>query len=421
MTDTQHFFDLARKQFDSLADDIERHFDQVASHLREWIPYDPHTHTISLSPPRPTPPPTTLQLAQRWAERHKALTAALLAFTLTGGVGTYLYIRHTTRRRKRRARKSPSGARTDVVVVAPGGGAVAHPLASALYLDLERRGFVVYVLAHSAEEERFVRSQNRADLLPLHLDLLDPAAAGEQVRRFEALLGREHRAFEGGEAHRLRFCGLVLVPDVDGAGTAGRIEEVDAEDWSDALNAHVLHTIATTRLFLPAARTHGANVLLLTPSVASALRLPGHGVQSTVAGALEGFFATLAAEVRGTGVGVTQFKLGSIDVPALTARQRREGAPKPRLKATPQRRLHDAVFDALVARRPARTWHVGRGARAYDFAGTWMPAGLVGWLMGGAGGSLGDGRRSDGVEAEMEEGLAGSQGSLTWEKVEQEG
>ena len=97
-------------------------------------------------PPRRLPPPTTLQLMQRWVSRHRALTAAAVAFLVTGSIGTFVYIRSKEHRRKRRAKKSSSGARTEVVVVV---GAVANPLTSALYLDLERRGFVVYVATFS--------------------------------------------------------------------------------------------------------------------------------------------------------------------------------------------------------------------------------------------------------------------------------
>lgn len=412
MTDTQHFFDAARKQFDSIAEDVERHFDQVASQLREWIPYDHRTQTISLSPPRKLPPPTTLQVAQRWVHKHKALTAAMVAFVVTGSVGAVVYMQQSNRKRKRRARKSASGARTDVVVVA---GAVANPLTSALYLDLERRGFIVYVVANTSEEEHYIRSQNRADLLPLHIDLLDPFKAQEQMSRFHGLLGREHRAFGEAEPHKLKLCGLILAPDTQ--TSPERIEGISSEEWSDALNAKVLNTIATAQLFLPVITEQQAKILLLTSSVMPAVRMLGHGIESTVYGALEAFISSLRGEVGEDGVQVSHFKLGNIDIPSITAKQRREGVPAPRLKATPQRRLHDAVFDALMAKRPARTWHVGRGSLAYSIVGSWMPQGAVGWLMGASV------RRRHGFAEDVaaEEGLVGSQGSLTWEKVEQDG
>jgi NAD(P)-dependent dehydrogenase (short-subunit alcohol dehydrogenase family) len=408
MTDAQRVFDLARKQFNQIADDVEQHFEHVASQLRDWIPADKAFPRLHQPPLKSLPPPTTLQVVQRWVSRHRALTAAAVAFLVTGSIGAFIFVKHRQSRRKRRARKSASGARIDVVVVA---GAVANPLTSALYLDLERRGFVVYVVANSDEDERYIRSQSRADLLPLHLDLLDPFTAGQQMSRFQDLLARGHHAFQGAEPHKMNFVGFIVVPDTQ--STSARVEDISSEEWSDALNAKVLNTIATTQMFLPSIIEHKAKILLLAPSVTPSLKPPMHAIESTVHGALEGFTSSLTAEMMDEGVTVSHFKLGNIDIPSVTARQRREGQLRSRIKATPLRRLHDNVFDVLVAKRPWRTYHVGRGSLTYDFIGNWIPAGVVGWMMG-------MGRKGGFVEEAKEEDLRSSSGSLTWEKVEQE-
>ncbi|KAF2766877.1 DUF1776-domain-containing protein [Teratosphaeria nubilosa] len=361
-------------------------------------------------PTKRLPPPSALQIASRWVSRHRAVTAAAVAFLVTGSIGAFVYVQNNSRKRKRRARRSASGARMDVVVVA---GAVANPLASALYLDLERRGFVVYVVANTAEDEQYIRSQSRVDLLPLRMDLTDPFAAQDQLVRFKNLLQRDHYAFDGAEPHRLSFAGLILVPDTQ--SIPARVEDISSEEWSDALNAKVLDTIATTQLFLPSVIEHKSKVLLLTPSVTPALRLPGHAVESTVYGALSGFSASLAAELRQERIPLSHFKLGNIDIPAVTAKKRREGAPQSRIKGTPLRKLHDSVFDALVAKKPSGTWYVGRGSVAYSIIGSWLPSSFIGWIMGA-------GRKPGVVEevSESEDVMRGSAGSLTWEKVEQE-
>ena len=345
---------------------------------------------------------------QGWMSRHKALTAAAVAFFVTGSVGAIIYVKNNKQKRKRRAPKSTSGARTDVVVVA---GAVANPLTSALYLDLERRGYVVYVVANTTEDDNYIRSQSRADLVPLHLDLVDPFAAQEQMARFQNLLTREHRAFDQAEPHRLSLTGLIVALDTQMA--PARVEDISSEEWSDALNAKVLNTIATMHLLLPPITEHNAKILLLTPSVTPSLKPPMHALESTVYGALQGFTSSLATEMKDSGVAVSHFKLGNIDIPSITAKQRREGIPAPRLKATPLRRLQDLVFDALVSRRPSRTYHIGRGSLAYDIIGSWMPAGVVGWMMGA-------GRRPNVVEEDNEDMQGRDVASITWEKVEPE-
>lgn len=274
---------------------------------------------------------------------------------------------------------------------------------------------MVYVVSNTAEQERFIRSQARSDLIPLHLDLVDPVAAQGQVARLQDLLAREHRAFDEADSHRLNFAGLVLVSDLQ--NVEARVEEISSEEWSNALNAQVLNTIATTQLFLPVIAEHKSRILFLTPSVTASLKMPSHSLENTVYGALEGFITTLTTEVKDSGVSISHFKLGNIDIPSATARQRREGVPAPRLKATPVRRLYESVFDALTTKRPSRTWHVGRGSLAYDIIGRWMPAGAVGWLMG-------FGRRPNVVEENGSEirgeEVERSVESLVWEKIEQE-
>lgn len=351
-------------------------------------------------PPKRLPPPTTYQSIEKWVRTHRALTAAAVAFFITGSVGAFVFVKNRHYKRKRRAKKSASGARTDVVVVA---GAVASPLTNALYLDLERRGFVVYVVTNTHEDEHYVRSQNRADLLPLQLDLVDPFAAQDQLHRFRNLLAREHRAFDSAEPHKLNFVGLILVPDTQSSPV--RIEDISSEEWSDALNAKVLNTIATTQLFLPSITEHKANILLLTPSVTPSLKPPMYALESTVYGALDGFTSSLAAEMKEAGVSLSHFKLGNFEFPTASSKQRQDLSPARRIKATQLRRLHDSVFDALVSKRPWRTRHIGRGSLAYDILGSWLPTGVVGWMMGG-------GRRPNVVETEDLQG--------SWEKVEQE-
>lgn len=411
MTDAQHLFDLARNQLNSVAADVERHFDLVTTHIREWMPSDPSA--LVKSPPRRLPPPTAYQVITRWMDKHRALTAAFVAFAVTGTVSTGIYVQNRKANKKRRARKSPSGARTDVVVVA---GATSSPLASAVALDLERRGFVVYVATSSTEEETYIRSLSRADLLPLPLALADPFSAQEQLARFQNLLGRQHVAFDGAEPHRLDFKGLVLVPDT-GAAPAGRVGEVASEDWSDVFTAKVLNTIATTQLFLPTLVSHASRILLLTPSITPALQPPGHAAENTAYAALKAFTSTLAAEMReqSTGVTISQFKLGNLDIPSVTAKQRREGQPASRIRATPMRELNNAVFDTLVARRPAASLRVGRGSLAYDVIGAVAPRSVVGWMLG-----LGK-KRQEVVVTDMKEEMMGSQASLTWEKIDEEG
>lgn len=338
--------------------------------------------------------------------KHKAITAAVIAFAVTGSAGSVLYYQQHKLGKKRRAVRSSSGARTEVVVLA---GAINSHVASNLALDLERRGYIVYAVAGGAEDEHFIRSFQRIDLLPLQLDLSEPNAAQEQLARFQAMLDKEHVAFEEAEPHKLRLRGVICVPDSANVPT-GPIDSISSEEWSDALNAKVLNTIATTQLFLPLLKKHAGKLLLLTPSITSSLLLPGHSIENTMNGALNAFVATLSAEMKDAGVLVSRFKLGNLDIPAVSARQRRDGLATSRLKATPLRKLHDSVFDALSAKRPARTWYVGRGSFAYDVVGAIAPRSAISWLM-----QLSQ-RRPEQRSVQQN----AIEGSSTWERIEKD-
>lgn len=50
-------------------------------------------------------------------------------------------------------------------------GSPHEPMTRAIAEDLERRGFIVYVVVQSVEEEHTIQMQNRSDIRALHLDL----------------------------------------------------------------------------------------------------------------------------------------------------------------------------------------------------------------------------------------------------------
>jgi NAD(P)-dependent dehydrogenase (short-subunit alcohol dehydrogenase family) len=262
------------------------------------------------------------------------------------------------------------------------------------------------------DEEQQVLGESRADVRPLHLDVVDTYGTEEAIERFHDTLTKPHVAFAGASPHNLNLMGIVLVPDL--IFPTGPVETVSPELWSDALNAKVLHTIAVTQALLPTVCEFKGRILMLTPSIVASLRPPFHSVETTIVKALEGFLASLRAELGTLGIAVLQFHLGTFDYShvgpkhalqtraagsphawpattrALYARnfenQMRAGHSRGFLNAESSgsslRELHNAVFDALTQKRPRSIWRVGRGSVSYDFVGSWVPEGLVGWMMG---------------------------------------
>lgn len=240
----------------------------------------------------------------------------------------------------------------------------------------------------------------------------------------------------------MNFRGLILVPDL--IYPSGPVETVSPELWSDALNAKVLNTIATTQAFLPTICDFKARVLVLTPGIVSSLRPPFHGVESAVVGALEGFTTSLRGELGTLGIEVCQLKLGTFTYNNVGGKQHLQRMNEPMTHTWSQstrslyahnyltqsriarnrgafndsesvsmstgsslRELHNAVFDSLTQKHPRKVWRVGRGSVAYDFVGNWVPTGLVGWMLGIRRVSL-----DEAAEPKLEDSVQ------SWEKVE---
>ncbi|KAG9993886.1 DUF1776-domain-containing protein, partial [Aureobasidium melanogenum] len=404
MTDAQYFIDSARQQYNDLAGGLERHFENVATQLRDWLPEQMRPRPPPPPPPRSLGPATYWNQVNRWISRNTALSAGILAFVGTGAV--LVFIQRSTHVKKRRARKSNNGARTEVVVLA---GSPTSPLTTAIAMDLERRGFIVYVITSTREDEEHLRKQLRPDVLPFDLDLIHPDKAEGQMQRFHHFLSRHHHAFDGASAHRLTLAGVILVPDISSV-TVGSIAQLSPEAWSTALNAKVLHTITVARYMLPLVTEFKSKILLLTPNVISSLRPPYRAIESTVSSALGAFAASLSSELSLQGLHACHFKLGNIEI-AGSKQKRDENRRVRGALGTPIRKLHEAMFDALHSSNPSRTWHVGRGSLIYDLIGSWIPSGVVGWMMGL--------RHAPGNEDQQtpESEDSSSDRSITWEKI----
>lgn len=84
-----------------------------------------------------------------------------------------LYRQRQSYMSKRRAKRTRTGDRMEAVVVS---GASNSPISRSIILDLERRGFLVYVIASSPAEEEMIRREGNEDIQPLPLDVTDVSA-----------------------------------------------------------------------------------------------------------------------------------------------------------------------------------------------------------------------------------------------------
>lgn len=205
------------------------------------------------------------------------------------------------------------------------------------------------------------------------------------------------------------MAGIILIPDVQ--FHVGPIVDISPETWSDSLNAKVLNTILTTQQLLPLVLNFKSRVLLLTPSIVSSLNPPHHAIQSTVIGAINGFAASLASELRLSKLSLCHLKLGHLEMPGS---QSRAADGRSKIRGTPLRKLHDTVFDTLQTSRPWHTRHVGRGSLTYDLIATCLPSSLVGWMMGVSRPAA----QKTQLPRQIEMTDSASEGSAHWEKVD---
>ena len=368
--------------------------------------------------------------------KHKILTTVIV---IAAGGLTYHIVNRKSNRKKRRAKRAPNGARVEVVVVA---GSPSEPITRSISLDLERRGFVVYIVCNTIEEEAMVQNESRLDIKPLMIDIVDvwppilspqtlltncqPESARASIDRFTAFLQTPHTVAQGQKPHHLVFRSMILIPTANYPSLP--IAALAPSTLSDLLNTRLLQPILTLQIFLPLLQLlplshphlHPAptpppfkpSVLVLTPSIISNLNPAFHLPESAIVSALSSFTSVLSSELQPLGIPVTHIRLGTFDTSSFVLHSRQLTISSQRAemlkweesarhaygknyatvtaklggggvvgKGSSLRELNNAVFDAMVKGRGGAV-RVGMGSHIYGFVGRWVPSGFVAWMMG---------------------------------------
>ncbi|KAL8714894.1 MAG: hypothetical protein Q9220_001407 [cf. Caloplaca sp. 1 TL-2023] len=382
-------------EVNKIAESIDAVTDRISASLRTamgdsaWFP--------AFKPPPPPPSPTIITkplgyfgASKDWVSRHRAITAAVVCFF---GTGAYLIWRQRRANRvKRRAKRAKNGQRTEVVLLA---GPPSAPLTRSLSLDLERRGFIVYIPAATLGQERLIQAESKPDIRPMHLDVTSPSSLSSAIRKFTSLLDPANAP-----KYPLHFASFILLPQTTFPPQPQSIADLSADSWSDTFSENLLYPFTLIHAFLPLVLSHNASILFLTPTNTSTLLPPLHAPENVIAGAMHNYISTLRKELATTSArtSIIRFKLGAFDTGSdrdalkMAVALRHDGhdaaSSSPSVpteqrtaRGSPLRDLHLEVFDAIVGRRRG-TVCVGRGSRTYDLLGRVMPEGLVGWMLG---------------------------------------
>ncbi|KAL8809127.1 MAG: hypothetical protein Q9200_003692 [Gallowayella weberi] len=414
-------------EVNKIADSIDAVTDRLSASLRSAIgdsPWFPEAAKPSPPPPAAIARPAGyFQVSRDWISRHRAITAAVVCFLGTGAFLIWRQRRHN--RVKRRAKRGKNGQRTDVVILA---GPPSAPLTRSLCLDLERRGFIVYIPVNSLWEERLIQAESKADIHPLHLDVTSPSSLSSTIRKFTALL-------DPSDAPRypLRLVSLILLPQTPSPPECRKIADISADTWSDAFSIHLLSPFTLVQAFLPLMLSHKSSVLFLTHTNIPSLSPPLHGEASVIAHAMDSYISTLRKELAlPSGINLARLKLGALDygsdhdalkmAVALRHDDRIHSTTNPnsateqnKVRGSPLRELHLEVFDCIVGKRRG-TVYVGRGSRTYDILGKVVPQGIVGWMLG-----LKARRGEEQKETRPSSAVDDLQASPGWESVDQIG
>jgi NAD(P)-dependent dehydrogenase (short-subunit alcohol dehydrogenase family) len=412
-----------------VADTLDEKADIAATHIRKslsnstWLP-----SSARPSPPSPSPSSLAARISPQsptssriinWAWSNRVAVGIVSATSI--GIGTYVFTqRQASRRRKRRASRATNGARKEVVVLA---GSPHDSVVRSLAIDLERRGFIVFVVVNSMDDEQVVLGIGGRDIRPLHIDLLDARGAEASIARFENYITFPVTAFHGANPHHLQLSGMILV--TDSLFPTGPIETITAEHWSDVLNLRLLSPFITARLFISILRTHQSRLLVLTPSITHSLSPPFHAPETVAVAALDAFTTTLRRELCQLNVSVSQLRLGTFDISSISPQQyqysnstradliswppsvrsaygrsyasqeaynpannttkdpTKDPTHKRPVKGSSLRELHHRVFDLITSQSSLpKLSRAGSGSYIYTLIGKIAPDVVINWMMG---------------------------------------
>ncbi|KIW23243.1 uncharacterized protein PV07_11456 [Cladophialophora immunda] len=393
-----------------IADYVDKHANAIANDIRDaidrasWIP-------DSLRPPRqpggggqgpfsarlPPPPQGILQKTTAWVSRNRTTIAIVVAFT-----GTTLYLIHRRKKahaRKRRAKKLPNGAKKEIVILA--GSTFHDALTRSLALDLERRGYVVYITVSSTEEDSLVQQEAKADLRPLWIDLtstvpnpaVDVHPNLESIR--DLLIKSSRSSSPSRSSHRsgssmgnMTLAGLIVFPGCSGY-SEGPLALLPPSDIVDTVNTRLVSPLLTVQQFLPLLANHSpdpkapSSIIIAYPSIPHSLSPPRQIPECLVTSSLSALAASLRREITAANANITvsELKLGNFDMGSVTswsrttptqstlnpgpssalthssshwhssqraAHQRKSLGQRSFIRGSSAREFHNAVFDALA-------------------------------------------------------------------------
>lgn len=135
-----------------------------------------------------------------------------------------------------------------------------------------------------------------------------------------------------------------------GIGHAGRVVDTEIADWQRMLDVNVMGVVHGLHAFLPRMQAQsGGSHIINTASAAGLIALPRMAPYCASKHAVVGLSQSLAAELRGTGIGLTILCPGTINTPIVERSQMRGNAQHNQQNAVAHYARHGASPDEVAA------------------------------------------------------------------------
>ena len=187
-------------------------------------------------------------------------------------------------------------------------------------------------------------------ILPVALDVTDPAAAEAAVAEGVAAFGR-----------------IDVVVNNAGYANLAAVEDITAEDFREQLDANLLGVVNVTKAALPVLRAQGSGRILQVSSIGGRLATPGLAAYQTAKWAVGGFSEVLAREVAPLGIKVTVLEPGGMQTDWAGSSMRVTPVSEPYQPTVgAMARLHDDIGSGTALGDPAKVAQVVLEVAALD-------------------------------------------------------
>ena len=248
-------------------------------------------------------------------------------------------------------------------------------------LRLDREGWRVFAGVRRHEDAESLRAAASERLVPLMLDVTDPAQVAAAAETVGEAVG------EGGLDGLVNNAGIAVL---------GPLETTPLEDFRRQVEVNLTAQVAVTQALLPAIR-RGRGRIVFVSSIGGRMALPFGGPYHAAKFGLEAVADCLRQELRPWRIDVAVIEPGSIDTPiwergeriaddvsarAPASQEELYGETIERFRAAvkrtaergiPPEKVATAIVHALGARRPQTRYVVGADARGQALLARLLP------------------------------------------------